>query len=202
MIRNGITIELDLPYQVREIILARPFVGRNGLGGGSFLRQKKTNEQNDSVLLRFVKPFNLFFKYCVGHFSTSLSFKGIAPQKKTLCTLPNPLPNYNRSGESAICGSPPTKINAHRAWAFTLFLHPGAEHLADCFPVYRRIQNIRIMKPRTFSAHSPTSERNAPLPSNLMREIFEPGVANGKFWTGFTGLTGFFSLNLVNPVAV
>ena len=97
LIRNGITIELDLPYQVREIILARPFVGRNGLGGGSFLRQKKTNEQNDSVLLRFVKPFNLFFKYCVGHFSTSLSFKGIAPQKKTLCILPNPLPNYKRS---------------------------------------------------------------------------------------------------------
>ena len=61
---------------------------------------------------------------------------------------------------------------------------------------------ICIMKARTFSAHSPTSERNAPLPSNLMREIFEPGVANGKFWTGFTGLTGFFSLNLVNPVAV
>ena len=61
---------------------------------------------------------------------------------------------------------------------------------------------ICIIKARTFSAHSPTSERNAPLPSNLMREIFEPGVANGKFWTGFTGLTGFFSLNLVNPVAV
>ena len=103
LIRNGITIELDLPYQVREIILARPFVGRNGLGGGSFLRQKKTNEQNDSVLLRFVKPFNLFFKYCVGHFSTSLSLKGIAPLMKTLCILPNPLPNYKRSdsGEMA-----------------------------------------------------------------------------------------------------
>ena len=76
LIRNGITIELDLPYQVREIILARPFVCRNGLGGGSFLRQKKTNEQNDSVLLRFVKPFNLFFKYRVWHVFTSLSFKG------------------------------------------------------------------------------------------------------------------------------
>ena len=87
MIRNGITIELDLPYQVREIILARPFVGRNGLGGGSFLRQKKTNEQNDSVLLRFVKPFNLFFKYCVGHFSTSLSFKGIAPQTESNASI-------------------------------------------------------------------------------------------------------------------
>ena len=61
---------------------------------------------------------------------------------------------------------------------------------------------ICIMKARTFCVHSPTSERNAPLPSNLTREIFEPGVANGKFWTGFTGLTGFFSLNLVNPVAV
>ena len=55
------------------------------------------------------------------------------------------------------------------------------------------------MKAWTCCAHSPTSERNAPLPSNLMREIFEPGVANVKFWTG---LTGFFYLNLVNPVAV
>jgi len=59
-----------------------------------------------------------------------------------------------------------------------------------------------MTKPPSLPAHSPTSERNALLPSNLMREIFEPGVANGKFWTGFTGLTGFFSLNLVNPVAV
>ncbi len=43
------------------------------------------------------------------------------------------------------------------------------------------------MKARTFCVHSPRSERNSPLPSNLMREIFEPGVANGKFWTGLTG---------------
>ena len=35
---------------------------------GGFLRQQKTNEQNDRVLLHFVKPFTLFPWHRVWHF--------------------------------------------------------------------------------------------------------------------------------------
>ena len=93
----------------------RLFQTVDGFCGGTHInrpRQEKTHKQNDCVLLRFVKPFNLFFKYCVRHFSTSLSFKGIAPQKKTLCILPNPLPNYKRSD----CGDGPRETIVKRAF--------------------------------------------------------------------------------------
>ena len=50
----------------------------------------------------------------------------------------------------------------------------------------RHGQNIRIMNALTFCAHSPKSERNAPLPSNLTRDMREAGEAKGKlFLTGF-----------------
>ena len=50
------------------------------------------------------------------------------------------------------------------------------------------------MKAWTFCAHSPRSERNSPLPSNLMREIFEPGEAKGKLF-----LAGFPLLMQLHP---
>jgi hypothetical protein len=43
-------------------------------------------------------------------------------------------------------------------------------------------------------------DRKIPSPSKPIEVSAEQDAASGKFWTGLTRLTGFFSLNLVNPV--
>ena len=53
--------------------------------------------------LRVVDPKVRRYARC-RHFLFSFPFKGIAPQKKTLCILPNPLPNYNRSDSWEMMG--------------------------------------------------------------------------------------------------
>ena len=66
---------------------------------GGFLRQQKTNEQNDRVLLHFVKPFILFPWHRVWHFRPRSFFWGITPTtapgagRRGRRPLPRPTPH-------------------------------------------------------------------------------------------------------------
>ena len=46
---------------------------------GGFLRQQKTNEQNDRVLLHFVKPFILFPWHLVWHLRRGRAAGDVGP---------------------------------------------------------------------------------------------------------------------------
>ena len=93
---------------------------------GGFLRQQKTNEQNDRVLLHFVKPFTLFPWHRVWHFRPRSLFRGITPTtapgagRRGRRPLPRPTPHTHgrarRPRRAAPTGTP-TGTRAVRASA-------------------------------------------------------------------------------------
>ena len=93
---------------------------------GGFLRQQKTNEQNDRVLLHFVKPFTLFPWHRVWHFRPRSFFRGITPTtapgagRRGRRPLPRPTPHTHGRARRPRRGAPtgtPTGTRAVRASA-------------------------------------------------------------------------------------